>query len=241
MGRIPTVQIQLDSLSRFSKMLWKRFGLCCALAVLTLVLSGVPEMGNIAKAALACNQTGSYSLATYGGTVSQTIANTIAGAVTYGGGNTLDCQLGTTGNDSAAQLNADNIFITAASPDVWKLYTRDEGATGSGLSGSLTLPANFWDLFEGELATIVLKDGTGIPDVYVAYLLVPGVLVYDWESPFYNFSIVSGEVVLGNQKEVSHVSVYVTPLPPAFILFGTVLLGFFGFRRWKARRSLAHA
>jgi hypothetical protein len=121
----------------------------------------------------------------------------------------LGCELGTTNNDSETQVNIDLLFGF----DDWEYVWRDESGPplpdglvawemdASLLSGSFSI--DWADPAQGDVM-FVLKDGNGIPDTYVSWLLDPsdfGVQEYAFNTPF---TVPSS----GNLKQISHGTFY---------------------------------
>ena len=174
----------------------------------------------------------------------------IADAVT----GTSACQLGTENNDflNPLQVNDDLMF----GYDDWdfrykKDYETTGGADTSSLelslladsggdarkSGTWTIKSTAFSMYQDIM--LVFKDGMGVPDVYVGYLL--SMTSGDCDSPFKNSNN-------ANLKEISHISIYTrgtqvglppeVPIPAALPLFGTglAILGFLG---WRKKRKTA--
>jgi len=163
----------------------------------------------------------------------------------------LGCELGSTNNDSEAQVNLDLMF----GYDNWDYIVRefDDGGVvnpivdhsasyfgGEWVSGSFTID---WDTTTFARIMFVQKDGAGDPDTYVGWNLDPntgGVQHYAYNTPFIN---PNG----GNLKEISHVTWYGqggggtrcddcnnVPAPGTLFLMGA---GLFIARRWIPRAS----
>lgn len=117
---------------------------------------------------------------------------------------TLGCELGSTNNDSATQVNLDALFGETAWDEIWR--------SGSSENESQT---TIFDLvmFDNEYGTFsidwtdwdsllfVQKDGNGDPNTYVSWLLDPGELNFTFETPFLN-------TISGNAKDISHLTWY---------------------------------
>ena len=130
-------------------------------------------------------------------------------------GNTVvstDCEVGSTNNDSEAQVNLDLMF----GYDDWVYAWRDEdglpwpdGLTDWSMDADLlggTFQIDWGDDPVGEVM-FVLKDGAGPntdPQEYVGWLLDPGdfgLEDYTYESPFLNTNT-------GGLKQISHATFY---------------------------------
>jgi hypothetical protein len=155
--------------------------------------------------------------------------------------NNVDCEVGTTNNDSQTQVNTDSIFGFNEWAFAEKInfgegpeQTIDIGLslTGDETSGTWAINDG-WDLYTQIM--LVFKGGQGqiAPSNYVAYWLVDSETSGTYQSPFANLNN-------ANATDISHVSAYVlitTPLPGALPLFGSVL-GLVGLLRWRRRRNL---
>lgn len=131
-----------------------------------------------------------------------------------------------------SQVNADNLF----GHNDWVSIAggHDVNAT----SGTWSFDPNSFNTYDSLL--VVLKDGNGIPNVYVGYLILEADGTSGtYTSPFKNPNN-------GNLKDVSHINYYgwidpnnpdpvnppaQTPLPPAALLFSSALGGLFFLRR----------
>ena len=119
------------------------------------------------------------------------------------------CQLGSTNNDSTAQVNADSMFGYTDWTQVWKSdsgATKPDGLTDFTMAGDL-LSGTFqidWADNTGGQVLFVLKDGQDDPWQYVGWLLDPGTFGlqdYSYDTPFLNTNT-------GNLKQISHASFY---------------------------------
>jgi len=130
---------------------------------------------------------------------------------------TTACEIGSTNNDSVAQVRADEMFGF----DDWLFAEKgfdtevdvDFGLTltGDAISGTWSID-DVWTTLGVTEIMFVFKDGKHIPDTYVGYLLLTGATSGTYMSPF---SHKSGS---GVPTEISHLSVYYrigdTPPPP---------------------------
>ena len=140
-------------------------------------------------------------------------ALSIAGNVVTNAG----CQLGTTNNDSLAQVNADSFFGFSD----WGFDARDNDVdgvdsgtnslglslVGGSISGAWSISATAFSLFSDIM--LVFKSGSGLPGVFVGYLL--NSTSGSYLSPFVNPD--PDPDVL---KDISHMSLYArgTGTPP---------------------------
>ena len=142
------------------------------------------------------------------------------------------CALGSTNNDSVSQVNADSMFGFSD----WLFAQKDDdldgidsttidiglSLIGDTLSGTWSIN-DIWSLYSDVM--LVFKEGNGIPDTYVGYLLVSGDTAGLYSSPFIN-------PANGNLKNISHVTAYVrgdgdmmVPEPGTLALLGIGLFG----------------
>ena len=141
------------------------------------------------------------------------------------------CLDGVDSNDSATDLNDGNYFGI----DTWVLLAKDGdesydsginltgGMFEGALSGDFSFDASVWDSYSDVI--IVLKDGVADPTnpiKWSAYLLDDFVSSGYWE--------------YDGVKELSHISVYASPVPvPAAVwLFASGLIGLVGVARKRA-------
>ena len=157
------------------------------------------------------------------------------------------CQLGTNNNDSQAQVNADNLFGFGD----WVFDARDNDLNGvdtgtnsvgfsllGGLiSGTWSVNATAFSIFTDIM--IVFKSGSGMPGVFVGYLL--NSTSGSYMSPFINTNPDPYKL-----KQISHVSLYArgsgtpptspppsVPEPGTLALYGLGLAGLGVMRRRK--------
>ncbi len=152
------------------------------------------------------------------------------------------CELGTDqgnpgqNNDSTARVNADAMFGLTGWTYLAKdndLNGTDEGPFQAALDIDGTTLAGDWDIITATVSIfnqfmIVMKDGNGIPDTYIGYLVTS--LSGTYATPFLNGR---------NPKNISHVSLYgrtvvsTVPVPAA----GLLLLGALGALSLARRRK----
>ncbi|MBL4891335.1 MAG: hypothetical protein JKX91_05830 [Rhizobiaceae bacterium] len=169
---------------------------------------------------------------------------------------TSACQLGTTNNDKLnplpLQVNDDLMFgyndwnfsyrlnydpISETGTNSLQLSLLADSGGDARISGTWSIVSTAFSMYQDIM--LVFKDGMGVPDVYVGYLL--SMTSGDYDSPFKNSNN-------ANLKDISHVSIYTrgtqvglppeVPIPAALPLFGTglAILGFLG---WRKKRKAA--
>lgn len=118
------------------------------------------------------------------------------------------CELGSTNNDSLAQVNIDAMFGFSD----WLFDAKDDDLDGVNagpnslsltligdvLSGTWSIASNAFSIYSDIM--LVFKDGNGSPNTYVGYLL--NSTSGGYTTPFTN-------PANGNPKDISHVSIYV--------------------------------
>lgn len=151
----------------------------------------------------------------------------------------IGCQIGSTNNHSASQVNADMMFGF----DDWifaeKAFDSDEAVdiglsiVGDTISGLWSID-DIWNTMDVSSLMLVFKGGNGQPDHFVSYLITPGATSGEYLTPFIN-------AASGNPKDISHIAAYfrtgvrVSTSEPASLAL--LVLGLYAMRRFLRRRA----